>query len=190
MVSVTTWKFSLKKLRPSLSILLLALILMNAIGFYFLLVGLRYDASRSLVKKLDHGAVNEAEKISVAVPLTIPYYNGTEEANRINGEFEYEGDVYRLVSQRVSKDTLYIEYIKDRTASRIESLLADFVSSFTDQSTDHQLIKLPSLLKDYMMSSLAIIAVNSGWTAELNFSESNINFASLTQTVFSPPPKG
>jgi hypothetical protein len=179
----------LKKLRHFIAFGLITLILLNVVGYYVILVGLRYQASQNLVKQLDAGGIDNDETITLSVPLTIPYFNRPDEENRIDGEFEHQGNLYRLVSQRVSRDTLYITYITDKKGSSIREVIADYVQTFTDVPSDYQFVKIPAFVKDYLPTSLSLLNEYCGWALAINFSVVNETESTDFFSSISPPPK-
>jgi hypothetical protein len=158
-------------------------------GYYAILLGLRYQASSELIQRLDANAYNSQETFTLEVPLTVPYFNGPEEFNRVDGEFDFDGDTYRLVKQRISNDTLYVVYIKDKKSSKIKQAISELVKTFTDKPADSKQIKVNSFIKDYLISKVSLVSENSGWFTSIHFSQSEINRTVPYLSITSPPPK-
>ena len=70
------------------AILLAVLILFNTLGFYAVLVGLRYKVKQDLVQRLDEDQYRQEETITMKVPLSVPYYMDDQGYERVNGEIE------------------------------------------------------------------------------------------------------
>lgn len=166
--------------------------LFNALGFYGLLVGIQYRSTKELVERLDNEQYSEEETVTLRVPMALPYHMDTEVYERVDGEIEHNGEYYRLVKQKLEKDTLYIVCIKDHDSKRIKRALSDYVKTFTDKpSNSKQSSKyLTSLIKDFLPSSIQVSHLTAGWntstTGSTQFSES---FNSVSLKVLSPPPK-
>jgi hypothetical protein len=72
-----------------------------------------------------------SETVTLKVPVAIPYLQNTD-FERVNGEFEHNGEFFRLVKQRFASDTLYIVCIKDTRSKHIKQALAEYVKTFSD----------------------------------------------------------
>ena len=77
-------------------------------------MGLRYQNNVEMLEKLDLEDYNEAEMITVKIPISVPYASDSEEFERVDGLFEHKGEFYRLVKQRLFLDTLYVVCVKDQ----------------------------------------------------------------------------
>jgi hypothetical protein len=158
-------------LRRTLSILLIVILFFNAIGFYGLLVGIQYHRQQALVELLDNESYDLDKTNLLKIPLTLPYATDQEEFQRVDGNFEYHGEYYRLVKQRLSRDTLYIVYLKDHDTKKVNTVLKDYVKSFTDQpahSSKHQGKITISFGKEYYGSSFSISPQATGWIREIS----------------------
>ena len=168
------------------------LILFNTLGFYGVLVGLRYKAKQDLVQRLDEDQYRQEETITLKVPLSIPYHMDDDRYERVNGEIEHQGEFYRLVKQRLQRDTLYIVCIKDSKSKQIKKALTDYVKTFTDKPVDskHRGKTMVSFLKDYIPSYFFISPESSGWNNSVINNFASAFFYNTTISVASPPPKG
>jgi hypothetical protein len=179
-------------LKKIISICLILLLLFNALGFYGLLQGLRYKTALDLVKRLDNHRYSEDETILLKIPVAVPYQIDSEDYERVDGEFEHEGEFYRLVKQKYQNDTLFMVCIKDHTTKRIEQAVADYVKTFTDKPVDakHNGKVTSIFIKDFLPSHITIKSISTGWDSEVAF---NIKTPCLTdrdQSIISPPPRG
>jgi len=179
---------SLKKLT---AISLVVLILFNTLGFYGVLVGLRYKAKHDLVQRLDTDQYRYDETITLKVPLVIPYNTDDDDFERVDGEIEYEGEFYRLVKQKLVRDTLHIVCIKDAKSKNIKKALADYVKTFTDKPVDSKTkgkIQI-SFIKDYLPSSFSISRGSEGWDRSVANKCRLTLFNNVTIAVLGPPPR-
>ncbi len=102
-------------------------------------------------ERIDAGRYNTEETITIKIPLTIPYNTISPEYHRAEGTFEYHGELYKLIQQKVADDTLYTICIRDKHEQNIHNTLTDLVKLSNDlPTTSKQKIKLSGfLLKDF-----------------------------------------
>ena len=140
-------------MKKVVSICLVTLLLLNVMGYYGVFLGLRYNNDLQVTRRIEAESFRESESITIKIPLSIPYYPDTE-FERIDGEIEHEGQFYRLVKQKLDRDTLHIVVIRDTRAEIIHEALTDYVKTFADQSTDRSGAKtVQSFIKDYAPAS-------------------------------------
>ncbi len=172
------------------ALLMMLLFLLNVVGYYGLLVGLQIKNSQQLQSQFDSDEYERQHEVTIKVPITIPY--GTDkEYSRVDGEFEYQGEVYRMVKQKFQSDTLYIVCIKDAASKDIKQALAEYVKSFTDKpaSEKSQSKTLQNLIKDYLATSTLLQNGTMGWSNVVSHGEKIIAYPSWTTYATSPPPK-
>jgi hypothetical protein len=179
-------------LKKVTSICLILLLLFNALGFYGFLQGLRYKTTQDLVKRLDNHRYSEDETILLKIPVAVPYQIDSEDYERVDGEFEHEGEFYRLVKQKYQNDTLFMVCIKDHTTKRIEQAVADYVKTFTDKPVDakHNGKVINIFIKDFLPSHITIKSISTGWHSEVVFGRKTPGLTDLDQSIISPPPRG
>jgi hypothetical protein len=170
---------------------MILLLLFNVLGYYGVFLGLKYRNTQAITQKLDTENYRESETITLKVPLALPYHVDENEYERVNGEIEHNGEFYRLVKQKLANDTLYIVCIKDHQSKQIKNALADYVKTFTDRPAEsrHQSKTVPSFIKDFLPSEIAIESNIAGWNNNLSFITWEKSFTTLSLPVFSPPPQ-
>lgn len=173
-----------------IAIFLVFLLLFNALGFYGLFVGLRYKTASDLVARLDKQQYLDEETVTLKIPMAIPYHPDSE-YKRVDGEIEHDGEFYRLVKQKLQKDTLYIVCIKDYDSKRIKQALADYVKTFTDKPVDAKNSGkvFNTFIKDFLPTSIEITPASAGWNYSLLVAGNNDSFNSRSVAVVSPPPQ-
>jgi hypothetical protein len=183
----------LKKIvKKAFTILLLALFLLNVVGFYGIFLGLKFTNTQVSIKALDEESYQAGEELTFAVPLTVPYYTNPSAAyERVDGEFEHNGEVYRLVKQKLQRDTLFVVCIKDQKSKTINAAIEDLVKTFTDQpinAKEHAGKSLQSISKDYFSSRVNLEPGVSGWKKTMTFSDPQDLYShqSLFE-IYSPP---
>jgi len=176
-------------MKKAISISLVVLLLLNVLGYYGLFIGLKYKNTLRVTSRIEAEDYLESETVTIAIPLSIPYYGDTE-YERVDGEIQHEGQFYRLVKQKLQKDTLYVVCIRDTRAERIHEALTDYVRTFADQTSDHSNTKIiQSRIKDYCPSSFSLVADAAGWIKELSRNDFNPSLSETFPSFPSPPPK-
>jgi hypothetical protein len=142
--------------------------------------------------RFDNEEYSHTQEITIKVPLTIPYATDSREYTRVDGEFEHLGEVYRMVKQKLLSDTLYIVCVKDKTSKEINQALADYVKTFTDKPVSEKSNSKTSqnLIKDYMVSSIALQTGSDGWNHVLAHGAQTKEYNTLCIQLNSPPPQG
>ncbi len=178
-------------MRKLTSIALIALLLFNVLGYYGFFLGLEYQNRQALIHSFNTDNYEQLEQITIKVPLSVPYATDTQDYQRVDGEFEHQGEFYQMVKQRLSQDTLYIVCVKDSQSKRINQALTDYVKTLTDKSENgksrHTLI-LPAFIKEYIVSTHTIKAGSAGWSLELNNTNSPVVLIdSYNASIVHPP---
>jgi hypothetical protein len=160
------------------------------VGYYFVYLGLRFQANTELVQRLDSGAYTEDETITFKIPLSIPYWMDSNEAERVNGEFVRDGEFYKLVKQQLKNDTLHIVCIRDHKEEKNFNFMAGFAKLSTDLPiSSKQTLKLfGSLLKDFIPTSVSMPASKPLAPTEITYIKKPFNVIAMAYSVFSPPP--
>jgi hypothetical protein len=131
-----------------------------------MLVGLQYKNSVDAIQQLDAGRYNEADAMTLKIPSAISHVNDSTAFERVNGDFEYNGEIYRLVKQRLYLDTFRIVCIKDKTATALRNTLTSYVKTFSDESDDddtQDTKALPIFIKEYLPRTFSIEHLSFGW---------------------------
>jgi hypothetical protein len=177
----------LKKLT---TILLAALLILNVLGYYGVFVGLQYQNERKQIQRFDAERYEESETFTIKVPISIPYAVDQTDFERVDGEFEHQGQFYRMIKQKFSNDTLHIVCIKDQQETRIAKALKDYVKSFTGKSDPGKSnSKLTvSFIKDYISSSYNTGHSSNGWSIKISLRSRVENLTdSFFASVVHPP---
>lgn len=149
------------------AIVVLVVFLLNVLGYYGVLLGMKAVAGDDLTERLNSDMYDLGASITFKVPLAVPYGVDSKAYENVSGEFQKDGQTYRLVKQRMYQDTLYIVCMKDEKTSKINSALEDFVQSFAGHDDDEQKTVVPSLIKDYVDTHISLTTVVTGWEKEV-----------------------
>ena len=170
---------------------MLFVFLLNVLGYYGIFVGIQLSFERELKNNLDENNYSTSKEITIHVPLSVPYVADAQEFSRVDGEFEYQGEVYRLVKQRYASDTLFIVCIKDDTSKEIKQALTDYVKTFTDKPSSEkgQSKTFQNLIKDYISLNISVNTTSTGWSHKISYGDSYTHYESFALALSSPPPQ-
>ena len=169
---------------------LLLIFLFNVGGYSVLYWMANRQASIELKAKLDRNEFSGSQAITIKVPISLPY-QPDRDYERVDGEFEYEGQFYKLVKQRVLGDTLYVVCIIDTQKKKLVDEMDDFTRKANESSSAHHPLKIvnSSPIQVYSNSSVVgLISFSSGWTLSLGVFETNLSFIEPSVGTASPPP--
>ena len=154
-------------------------------------MGLQYHAKSEMLSRLDSRNYSPDETITLEIPFALPYWMDSKEYERVNGEFQYKGEFYKLVEQKLEKDTLYIVCIKDVKEQKLFHAMSDYIKLSNDlpASAQKSLKLLSSLMKDFVRTVQTEISISPGWSQECSFPEPDFALLTLTLPVTSPPPE-
>jgi hypothetical protein len=157
-------------LKRLIATLFIVLILFNVLGYYALLVGLQYKNTVDTVQQLNVDKYNKADAITVKIPMPVPDALESQTFERVNGDFEYNGEVYRLVKQRLYLDTFRIVCVKDKTATAIRNTITTCVKTFGNEPVDddaQETKALPIFIKEYLPRIFSIEHLSYGWKYDI-----------------------
>lgn len=175
-------------MKKVLSIALVAVLLMNTMGYYAVFLGLQHRNNLTMTQLLDANQYDESQLITLEIPMNVPYLNDDEDFERVNGVFEYDGQSFRMVKQKYAKDVLTLVLIKDTENERIMNAMSDYVMSFTDTSNDDGSNVTITFIKDYIPQAFSILTTSLGWTLDVIVSvDTSHLISSFTASVIHPP---
>lgn len=177
-------------MKKCLTLIMLGVFLLNAVGFYGIFIGLQFKYAQEANSRLDNDLYAAGDAITFKIPLSIPYATDRD-YERVNGEVTHEGEVYRLVKQKLFQDTLYLVCVKDKQSKKINQALTDYVKTFSDKPMNSkQSNKLDfSFIKDYLNSFVKIECHACGWLKNVKHKEFTTDFLSLYSPPIKYPPK-
>jgi hypothetical protein len=159
-------------------------------GYYGVFLGLHLKNDIAQSKALDADLYDQSNAITLKVPVSIPYMPDQSDFERVNGQFEHNGELYRLVKQRYAQDTLTVVCIKDQEHKKIDLALTDYVKTFTDKATDNKSSSKTtiSFIKDYLPNYFQISSATEGWAVQVqyNFHYQNL-IPSFSASIIHPP---
>lgn len=176
------------------SILLLAVFTFNLGGYYVVFKWLQISAHHDLIQKLETDQYDENETIELKLAITLPYANQVSNGfKRVDGRFEYEGNIYKLVKQKFELDTLYIVCIKDHKEKELINDFREYAKNTHDtpgsSSKKDSGNTLKQINKDYYGDSGILLAELNATSFRSKFSPYQLHQSSLEVDVPTPPPQ-
>jgi len=153
---------------------MLAVFAMNTLGFYGVFLGVQAVQTEITSKKIDEEVFSGSQTLTFRIPLKVPYHTDDSEYAQVDGQFENNGEVYRLVKQKLLRDTLYIVCLKDTDSKKINQELTDYVKTFSDShdSSKHSNAKkVVAPISEYTLMSIGLITQQNGWVKSIEFNE-------------------
>lgn len=160
-------------------------------GYYGVFLGLQYKNAHDLMRQFDSETYDQTLTEVIKIPFDAPESLSSELFERADGDFERDGEVYRVIKKRQYKDTFHIVYIKDTRGTAINKALAEVAKTFADQPADkgssHKTI-VPSFIKEYLFVTVQMQPRTPGWEQSVR-KESNLTFFSATfvASIVHPP---
>jgi hypothetical protein len=119
--------------RKIASILLLALLVFNWVGYQFMSSCLQDRADARLRSDLDANKYDETDLISIKVPANyLSSYVHSNQFERVDGKVDIEGVQYNYVKRRIVNDSLEFLCIPSRAVTQIQSAKDEFFKLVND----------------------------------------------------------
>jgi hypothetical protein len=122
-----------------------------------------------MVEQFDLATYNLSKEVTIKISISIPYATESEDFVRVDGIFEYQGEFYRKVKQRLLHDTLEIVCVKDQELAYINQAWSSYVKTFTDNRSEENSNTKSYLtfIKDYLSRDFSILQSSTGWEYEV-----------------------
>lgn len=178
-------------MKKATAIALLTIFLINIGGYSVLYRMAGRRASKELAVKLDKDEFSGSQTITIKIPVSIPYMPDRD-YERVDGEFEYQGQFYKLVKQRVFGDTLYVVCLIDTKKKELVDDMNEYTKMTTESSSNSQASKFAnsSPLQEYSNQGVVELSISSsGWISLFGHSE---NISAPIDPITgknSPPPR-
>ena len=167
------------------AILLLLLLAFNFVGYRLLFSFLEAKANTTIVAQIDKQEYNDADLITLTVPLSMPYLQDSKDFERKDGEITLNGKVYHYVKQKVSQGNLVLMCLPDNEKTHLKSAKDDFFklanelqnnNTASKNTGDHsQVVKFSVSDYEEMQTSISIFA----FAPETKLFSSYFNYALL-----------
>jgi len=120
------------------AILLLAIFFFNLFGYRILFNYVQQQADVSMEASLDNNDFNEAELITITVPLSVPYQNSQQNFERVDGELKVNGKIYKYVKRKITDGQLILKCLPDHQKMLLQSAKDDFFKYANDLVQNNQ----------------------------------------------------
>lgn len=177
-------------MKKATALALLFIFLFNIAGYSVLYWIANRQAAAELAVKLDNGEYSGSQTMTIRVPVSLPYQTDTD-FERVNGEFEYQGQYYKLVKQRVLRDTLQVVVLIDNKKKELAEDFNEYTRS-TNESTSGQSLKVigSNPLQEYSKGyAFELTSYSNGWEQSILYSDSPSSPIGPISGKNSPPPK-
>lgn len=121
------------------AILLIAILFFNWYGYQVLTAYWQQRAENKLVARLDRNEYDDAQLVSIKVPITaLTYYNSSTTFTRVDGQIDLNGVHYNYVKRRIFKDSLELLCIPNTTATNLQTAKNEFFRQVNDLQQQNQ----------------------------------------------------
>lgn len=150
------------------AILLIALFLFNLFGYRVLFNYEQQQSDIRLEASLDKQDYNDADLVTIKVPLSLPYLNNQQNFERVNGEITVNGKILKYVKRKISDGNLVLLCLPDQNKMQIESAKDEFFK-YANDLVQHNQSKKPGNTKSGIFKNL--------------LSEYNVNFSDYSRSL-------
>ncbi len=146
----------LKKLS---AILLLGLFLFNAAGYRVWFYYAQQQADIQMIASLDQDEYNAADLITIKIPINLPYQSNWKEFERVDGEVNIEGKIYKYVKRKVQDGELVLLCLPDKNKTRLTTAKDEFFK-YANNLVQHNSSKNPAIQKMVLSKILSANTIN------------------------------
>jgi hypothetical protein len=114
------------------AILLLALFVFNTVGFRLFIDYTLNKADEKFEAKLDKGSYNLSELVTIKIPLNLPYQSNSKDFERVDGEVNVNGIIYKYVQRKIFNDTLILQCIPHEEKTALQEKANDYMGKVND----------------------------------------------------------
>jgi len=87
---------------------------------------MQQKADKQLETSLDNGSYNEEDLITIKIPLSNPYQLNHPDFERVDGEINVKGVIYKYVKRKISDGELVLRCLPDKNKMRLQNAKNDF----------------------------------------------------------------
>lgn len=122
--------------------------------------------------------------------MALPYPPNFDGYERANGEFEYQGEYYRIAKYRHINDTLLVVMVKNKRETSLHQSITHFAQASNDVPSSTSSMKLMvSFAKEFISNSSKLLVSSAGWCASLTLADTEKKTACPYCNLIYPPPK-
>lgn len=131
----------IEKLKKLAAIILLILLLFNLVGYRFLFSYVQAISDTHFQTTLNERKYKDEDLICIKAPLSLPYQNDWTQFERVDGEIEIEGKIYKFVKRKVVNGEVVLMCLPDQKRMRIETAKESFFQLASNLSFDNHSTK-------------------------------------------------
>jgi hypothetical protein len=178
-------------MRKSASIILLLIFLFNVIGYRALFYYAEKKADVSMEARLDKDQYNENELVTVRVPLFNPYQLEQKSFERVHGEINVNGKIFKYVKRKVSDGYLILQCIADNPKNVLKTAKSEYENAVNDLTTNNKSSGRSGLQKNFKISDYIQQNTNVevGGCGRSNLNHTTFHIASVRDPLISMPGK-
>lgn len=114
------------------AILLIVLFLFNLFGYRLLFDYEQKQSDFHFVTSLDKNDYNDADLVTIKVPLSLPYLNNQQNFERVDGEITLNGKILKYAKRKIADGNLILLCLPDNNKMRIKSAKDEFFKYAND----------------------------------------------------------
>ncbi len=114
------------------AIFFLFIFLFNIGGYRLWFYYSQQISDERLEVSLDKNEYNEADLVTIKIPISLPYQTNWKEFERIDGDVNLNGKIYKYVKRKVHNGELILLCIPDHNKMKLESARYDFFKIAND----------------------------------------------------------
>ena len=122
------------------------------------------QADKQIEAILDKEMHKDKDLITIRFPLSLPYQNDTKEFERISGEVNFNGKIYKYVKRKIENGEFVLLCLADKNKMQIEKSKVDFFSATNDlnqsssnKSDDSKTIAFKKFSSEYYQDCISFI---------------------------------
>ena len=152
------------------SILLIALFLFNLVGYRVLFNYEQQQSDTRLEASLDKQDYNDADLVTIKVPLSLPYMNNQQDFERIKGEITVNGKILKYVKRKIADGNLILLCLPNNDKMRIESAKDEFFKYTNDLVKNNESKKSTNSKSGISKNALSDYIINVADYAHADYS--------------------
>ena len=145
------------------SIFLIVLLLFNVVGYRIVFYYEQHQSDKRLEASLDKDLYDESDLLTLKVPLSLPYMADNTTFERVDGEINIDGKIYKYVKRKISEGQLVLLCLPDYNKMRLQSeasesfknVNGEFANSDSKKSGHSTGISLKNISSEYHKSEIS-----------------------------------
>lgn len=154
-------------MKKAAAILLLILFLFNTAGYKALFSYLSQQADTRIEARIKNSSDLDKGLVTFKIPLNLPYTTDSKDFEPADGEVTVNGEIYKLVKKKISRDTMIVLCIDHHEKTRIENQDNDYFKKVNDltanssKKSDVKQMKVDYFLQDKQGSAAAVPVIQN-----------------------------